>query len=629
MSELDDPPPLLTEPRPGLFVLAASYEQREIAKEAGFRWHRGDRCRVSRCPACREEVGKAWISYDEVHALMLVEYADAELTTDLQARAADEPEDRAAAAIAQERSDAKRHLRQAQSLQASLAQDADIHVPAAEGFEYLPYQRAAIAYALSRRHTLIADEMGLGKTIEALGVINADLEVKRVLVVCPASLKLNWQRECERWLTRGLRAGVTKKKWPADVEVVITNYEVLGKWAKELKGVWDLLIADECHFVKNRHAKRSKRLFALKAKRRLFLTGTPVLNRPMEIQTVAASLDPESFGNFWDFAKRYCDPKKGPYGWDFNGATNLEELHMRLRSTIMIRRTKADVLSDLPPKRRQVIELSAEGLSKVIKSESAAWREHKQRLDELRRKTRTDDGRGYSEQELQQLREGVNAAFGELAKLRQATALAKVPLVLEHLNSVLEETEKVVVFAHHRAVVKELAEAFGERAVTLTGGMSLNARQEAVDRFQDDDTVHVFVGSITAAGFGLTLTAASHVVFAELDWVPAHLSQAEDRTHRLGQDNSVLVQHLVLEDSIDARMVRTLIHKQRIVDGVTDIPDPQGRQDMFSGEYAESLMRAAEEEAQREKESPKNQPSKRKGSKRLTKDEVRQRRRRT
>ena len=158
------------------------------------------------------------------------------------------------------------------------------------------------------------------------------------------------------------------------------------------------------------------------------------------------------------------------------------------------------------------------------------------------------------------------------------------------MKSVLEDAGKLVVFAHHRAVVAELAEPFGDAAVTLTGSDSTESRQASVDRFQEDPTCTIFIGSITAAGFGLTLTASSHVVFAELDWVPAHMTQAEDRTHRIGQKGSVLVQHLVLQDSLDARMVGTLLKKQRVVDQVTD---GSVQDELFDTDFAEALMEAA------------------------------------
>ncbi len=577
----------LTEPVDGLFVLRSEYEERATPKAAGFRWH-GERCRREPCELCEHEVGAAWWTDDVLKALELSDHADDALRERIREGAGPATEARDREQEAARREEQKRKLARARTLKASRAKDADLDVPRPPGADYLPYQRAAIAFALDREHTLLADEMGLGKTVEALGVVNADETARRVLVVCPASLKLNWARECERWLVGDRVVGVAGRTYPEDADVVIVNYEILGKWRAQLREPWDVLVVDECHYVKNKQAKRSKRLYALEARRKLFLTGTPILNRPVELWAIVNYLAPEEFPAFWPFAKRYCKPCKNRYGWDFGGADNLDELHERLCGTIMVRRTKAQVLDDLPPKRRQVIELASDGVSGLIAVETEAWEEHRRRLAELRAIGRGK--RGASDAEVAALRAGVNMAFGELAKLRQATALAKVPLVLEHIRAVLDDTGgKVVVFAHHRAVVAELAEPFDDVAVTLTGDDDVATRQAAVDRFQEDPSCRVFVGSITAAGFGLTLTASSNVVFAELDWVPAHLTQAEDRTHRIGQRESVLVQHLVLQDSLDARMVGALLRKQRVIDEVVDGSPQLG---LFDGDFADALLEA-------------------------------------
>ncbi|MEZ6014858.1 MAG: DEAD/DEAH box helicase [Planctomycetota bacterium] len=594
--------PRLCEPTPGTFVLECTYEERFIAKDAGLRWHPGDRCRVAKCPLCAQGLGKAWWTTDLAAAVKLLEYATDEVSRALAKRAG--PAVAKAKQAAAEKAKAERvlKLQRAISLRASHAADAKLEVPAPEGLAYLPYQRAGVAYALARPNTLIADEMGLGKTVEAIAVVNADASAETVLIVCPASLKLNWQRECERWLTRDMRVGVAAKEFPSDADVVIINYDLLRKWEKQLRRAWDVLIVDECHYVKNREAQRSKRLYALRAERMLFLTGTPILNRPAELFPIVSHLAPDVFPKFWDFAQRFCAPFQTNFGWDTSGASNLGELHETLRGTIMIRRTKADVLKDLPPKRRQVIEVGSDAVSKLIAAERAAWDKHRTRLGELRASGRLLEGGGDAPQESDPearaaLRREVAEAFGELSKLRHATALAKVPLVIEHLQAALQESPKVVVFAHHRDVVDQVAGAFGEQAVSLTGGDTAEQRQAAVDRFQTDPTCALFVGSITAAGFGLTLTAASHVVFAELDWVPANMTQAEDRTHRIGQKDSVLVQHLVLEDSLDASMVRTLLKKQQVIDEAVDgaeKSDPR-RDNLFEGPYAEALLAAAAE----------------------------------
>lgn len=583
--------PELIEPAEGLYELRSEYEDRSIPKSAGLRWHRGEGCSVKGCVPCEHELGKVWWTSDVLKALELIEYADEPLRSTIVERAGPAGEERAELERKRARARKVKRFEQLRTRTASRARDAKIDAPRPEGLDYLPYQRAAIAFGLPRPNVLLADEMGLGKTIEALGIVNADPDARRVLIVCPASLKLNWARECERWLVEPGEVGVAGKKFPTGADVVIVNYDILGKWKQQLAGAWDVLVADECHYVKNKDAKRSKALYAIEARRKLFLTGTPILNRPMELWAIVSFLAPGEFPKFWDFAKRYCNPIKNNFGWEFVGATNLDELHERLSGTIMVRRTKAEVLPDLPPKRRQVIELASEHAAGLIAVEAGAWEEHRRRLGELRALRKAGSG---SEAQLEALRAGVNAAFGELAKLRQDTALAKVPLVIEHVKGVLEEAGKVVLFAHHRAVIAELAEPFGDAAVTLTGDHSSAQRQAAVDRFQEDPSCRLFIGSITAAGFGLTLTASSNVVFAELDWVPAHLTQAEDRTHRIGQKESVLVQHLVLEDSLDARMVGTLLKKQRVIDQVVD-GDP--RSDLFEGDFAASLVEAAEEAA--------------------------------
>jgi len=583
----------LTEPVEGLFVFTSEFEDKHIPKQAGFRWHSGYRCRKRGCELCKHDLLRIWWTRDLLKALTLVEHAESPMRETLIERAGPAGEEREKDAKKAARAAKVRKLTMMRTLAASSAHDAEIDVPCPPDLSYLPYQRAAIAFGIDHPNVLLADEMGLGKTIEALGVINADENAKRVLIVCPASLKLNWARECENWLVDRGEVGVAGKTFPKDAQIVIINYDILGKWKKELKGTWDVLVADECHYVKNKDAKRSKALYAIKSRRKLFLTGTPILNRPVELWTIVSSLAPEEFDHFWNFANRYCAPIKNNFGWEFVGATNLDELHERLRGTIMVRRTKAEVLPDLPPKRRQVIELASDHIAKLIAVETGAWKEHQRRLNELRALKRGSAQK--SEAELAAMRAGVNVAFGELAKLRQDTAIAKVPLIIEHIKNVLEDVGKIVVFAHHRAVIQELAEPFGDSVVTLTGDDAVAKRQAAVDRFQTDPTCQIFIGSITAAGFGLTLTASSNVVFAELDWVPAHLTQAEDRTHRLGQANSVLVQHLVLQDSLDARMVGTLIKKQRVIDKVVD---GHAEQDLFDGSFAEALVDAAKENAE-------------------------------
>lgn len=459
------------------------------------------------------------------------------------------------------------------ALEASRATDAVIDVPRPEGLEYLPYQRAGIAYAMGRPNVLIADEMGLGKTIQAIGINNADSNVRSILIVCPASLKLNWRREFMKWDTKGLTVGIADSKSLPATDVVIVNYDILTKLSQQLRArKWDLLVADECHKAKNPKAQRTIELLGkrtwkpenrawhidvepIRATRRVFLTGTPIVNRPSELWPFVLALDPEGLGKYKSkYETRYCGAHQTRFGWDKTGATNLGELQERLRSTFMIRRLKSEVLKDLPAKVRQVVVLEAtEGMEELLRREEVAFAD----VD---------------------LDEGENTpAFSELSAIRKEVAIAKTPLALAHVDSLLEDggKSKIVIMAHHHEVMDAIRAHYGNRCVVVDGRTPIAERQANVDRFQTDPTCEVFAGSIQAAGVGLTLTAADTVVFFELDWVPGNVTQAEDRCHRIGQKNTVLVLHIVLDGSVDANIVGKIISKQAVIDAALDNKAPQ------------------------------------------------------
>ena len=448
----------------------------------------------------------------------------------------------------------------------------NLNIPCPDGLSYLGYQRAGIMYALAHKGTLLADSMGLGKSIQALGVINASPDVRRVLIVCPASLKLNWRNECRKWLTR---ANVVRV-WPLlrdaqgtpDVLVDVINYDILKKLPKDAS--WDLLVLDEAHYVKNPKSQRTKLVQALKKRcaRVLALTGTPILNRPVELWPILQIVAPETWdpagfargkqlgagegAGFFKFARRYCAAHEVWIGrskhWDFTGASNLEELQEKLRATCMVRRLKADVLKELPAKRRQTIELEIDA-DEELDAERTSW----------------------GDSDFEPVKARARVQFTEISSARAALALKKVPAVVEHMCDALESSPKIVLFAHHRAVIEALRDQLAMYSpVVITGETPIEERQANVERFQTDPTCRVIIGSIGAMGVGLTLTAASHVVFAELDWTPANVTQAEDRCHRIGQLESVLVQHLVVKGSLDARMVELLIQKQEIADLALD-----------------------------------------------------------
>jgi SWI/SNF-related matrix-associated actin-dependent regulator 1 of chromatin subfamily A len=386
--------------------------------------------------------------------------------------------------------------------------------------------------------------------------------VRSVIIVCPASLKLNWRNECRKWLTR-LQADI----FPSKSSVTIINYEQLKKLPKDVRA--DLLILDEVHYCKNQKAQRTKQTQVLRTKcdRVVMLTGTPILSKPIDLFPLLQMLDAPTWdpagmvkgkhvqagegAGFFRFAKRYCDAKevwvtRAKKIWDFSGSANLDELQERLRSTVMVRRLKRDVLTELPPKRRQVIELPCDAPDDFDYIEGDT-------LEEVTTKAR-------------------KVAFEDMSRVRAEQALAKVPAAIDHIRECLEGgTEKMVVFAHHQAVIDALRDGLHDFGVVkITGETEVKARQGLVELFQTDSNVRVFIGSIGAAGVGLTLTAASHVVFVELDWTPSNVNQAEDRCHRIGQRESVLVQHLVMRDTLDARICQLMVEKQNIADMALD-----------------------------------------------------------
>lgn len=465
------------------------------------------------------------------------------------------------------------------SRSADVAQDFEIPVP--NGKNYFPYQHAGIAFACNREGTFIGDEMGLGKTIQAIGVIN-HTNPEKVLIVCPATLKLNWKKELERWLVKPYRIHVLNsgEAFPVNVEIVVVNYDIAAKFAKELRAVnWDLFVADEAHYMKNPKAQRTMALLGgkaakpIQAAKKILLTGTPITNRPIEIFPLVSFLWPSVFSNMWHFAKRYCAAVNTGWGWDFSGASNLDELQNLLRASGMIRRLKADVLKELPPKTRQVVVLPSDSVSGLIKKETEQVKKFEAEMRRLRiavKEAKEQQNEGAYKDAVGRLRQANNIAFTEMAAIRKELAIAKIPFAVEYVRNMVEDGEKVVVMAHHREVIDTLQSEFGLEAVKLYGGMSEVEKSANVDRFQNDPSCKVFIGSIHAAGVGITLTAAQKMLFAELDWTPANMLQAEDRIHRIGQEGNAMIQQLVFDGSLDAKMAETLIGKMEVIENALD-----------------------------------------------------------
>lgn len=469
----------------------------------------------------------------------------------------------------------------AQKLEANIKQStsvdaiADIEIPCPDGLAYRPYQRGAIAFAVDKAGTLLCDEMGLGKTVEAIGLINIDPTIKKVLIVCPVSLKLNWYNELKRWLTRPLSIGIaTPTGFPSYADVVIVGYSVVHRFT-DLFIDYDLAILDEATAIKNRKTIRNEACKKIKARRRLALSGTPMENNPQEMFELLNWADPVGHGNFFRFVTKYCGARKVGRGFDYQPTDqDLANCARHLRETVMVRRLKADVASEIPPKTRSIVEMECR--DPVLKQEMEGWKRFEPRLQAIAVAMELAKASGNDDQFadlVEQMKKGHSAAFEEMAAVRVKVAQIKLPYVLDMIESqFVANGIKVVTFGHHRFMIEAIAERFGDQCVTHYGGMNENAKWASVNGFQTDPKILVFNGSLIASGMGITLTAATNALCYEYDWRPGIMAQAEDRIHRIGQVNPVSIHLLVLQDSLDAYQVKTYVGKAIVIGKALDGP---------------------------------------------------------
>jgi SWI/SNF-related matrix-associated actin-dependent regulator 1 of chromatin subfamily A len=431
------------------------------------------------------------------------------------------------------------------------------------GFDKLmSYQKAGVMYAKNRRRCFIADEMGLGKTLQGIAAVeemHKESPVYPIAVICPANLTLNWAKEYAKWLPERRVAVVSgRKEFPehGTYDVVVVGYPNLTAWQAQLTGLGGYVF-DESHYLKTYGAQRTKA--AIKVVRRatketpvLLLTGTPVASRPAEY---VAQLDLlgqlDSFGGRWGFYRRYCNAHRDKHGqWRLDGHSNLEELNATLRSTCYIRRTKEQVLSELPPifESTMYFQGSERGQRDydAASSDLGAWLEQ--------------NGRSTNAPE----------QLARISVLRRLAAEAKLPGVFELIDEMVESGRKVVIAAHHRDIVNAIATRYG--GLKIQGGMSVADVEEAKRRFQEnpvEDSPAIAL-SIEAAKTGHTLTAAQDIVFVELPWTPADVQQTYSRLHRIGQHGSVRVTYALLAESIDEDIHRAISRKEQVVAGAVD-----------------------------------------------------------
>jgi len=448
------------------------------------------------------------------------------------------------------------HARAAETVALSYAEDAELDGLVLGG-ELHPFQRAGVRYALERRRTFIADEQGLGKTVQALAALEADGAFPAV-VVCPASMKLIWERESHIWLpgrSVALLEGRQAAAWTPDVrgaEILVLNYDILDAHHERLaqRGI-SALVLDESHYVKNPRARRTKAAMALAQSLppdalRLALTGTPILNRPDELIAQLRVLGRlREFGSGARLSRR------------FKAAASDDRLHWNLRAHCYVRRTKQQVLPQLPSKRHDTVPvlLSNEHEYRMAEEDVISW------LQSLPLDLRTIDAKVASALRAEQL--------VRLNQLRQLAARGKLPTALAWISDFLESGEALVVFAEHIATQKAVLERF-PAAAHILGSDSGRRRQDAVDAFQRPDGPQLIVCSMRAASQGLTLTRASNVAFLELDWTPARHDQAEDRLHRIGQESAVSAWYLLAPNTIDETMAELLERKRTVIGAVTD-----------------------------------------------------------
>ena len=500
------------------------------------------------------------------------------------------------------------------------------------------YQSAGVEYCLPLERAIIGDDMGLGKTLQAIMVRN-HTKVKSVLVVCPASLRLNWLKEWEKFstdqsvVTCAVLSG-TDVDDAKGADVVFVSYDLLIKPPMQKiarSRTWDVVIVDEAHYLKNPKVKRSTHIFGLPprsrmpkdkqgneiphprepipAKRWLLLTGTPITNKPVDFWNLLRFCDSTHFGDYYQYCQKFCDAKKG-FGnsLDVSGSSNPSELQQIVRGSCMVRRLKTQVLKQLPAKTRQIITLPTPAKVKrqldALTMEATLTDETIDAITDAVSNAKSANSTDEWDQSTQNLKKQ-KIHFEQIAKARSILGLAKVDLAIEHIKSILDgdSSTKLVVGAHHSEVINQLIGDLDKYGVTsITGSTSALARQEAVECFQHNKSCRVFVGNIIAAGVGHTLTASSHVIFVETDWVPANNRQFEDRVHRIGQNDSVLIQYLAMDDTIDANIIKSNAKKIRVIEAALD-KDHFGDQTLTEEQVAIATTTPQREQPTPEQES--------------------------
>lgn len=417
----------------------------------------------------------------------------------------------------------------------------------------LEHQKEAVQKLAENKKFILADDMGLGKTTSTI-IAALETGAKKVLIICPATLKINWKREIENYSDRSIFIS-EGKSFSTEHDFVIINYDIIKNFhdtkkkdeSQVISANFDLVVVDEAHYIKNPTAQRTKLIndIANRVDRLWLLTGTPMTSRPIDYFNLLSLVDSPVSKNWMAYAIRYCSGYQFNAGgrkiWNVTGASNLEELRDRT-SSLTLRRLKENVL-DLPDKIITPVYLRLKSkMYEEIMGEYYDW------YDKNPEESKS-----------------LTVQFTKLTKIRQVIADEKISQTIELAENIIEQGKKVIIFCNFTDSLNKICEHFGKSAVKVDGSMSKPQRQHSVDSFQENDKVKVFVGNIKAAGVGITLTAAEAVIMNDLSFVPSDHSQAEDRAYRYGQKNNVLVYYPIFENTIEGIIYDILNNKKQVI----------------------------------------------------------------
>jgi len=417
----------------------------------------------------------------------------------------------------------------------------------------LEHQKEAVQKLVENKKFILADDMGLGKTTSTI-IAALESGSKKVLIICPATLKINWKREIENYSDKSIYIAESKN-FSTEADYVIINYDIIKNFhdpkkkddSQVLAAKFDLVIIDEAHYIKNATAQRTKLINDIikNTERIWLLTGTPMTSRPIDYFNLLSIIDSPVAKNWMAYAIRYCSGYQFNVGgrkvWNVTGASNLEELRDRTLG-LTLRRLKENVL-DLPDKIITPVYLRLKSKSyENVMGEYYDW--YDKNPDESK---------------------SLTVQFSKLTKVRQIIADEKIAQTIELAENIIEQDKKVIIFCNFTDSLNKITEHFGKAAVKLDGSMSKPNRQNSVDQFQDNPKVKVFVGNIKAAGVGITLTAAEAVIMNDLSFLPSDHAQAEDRAYRYGQKNNVLVYYPIFENTIEGVIYDILNNKKQVI----------------------------------------------------------------